>query len=32
MIALFIGCMFMRVLADVFEKGIKVKSENDLTI
>ncbi len=32
MIAFFLGCLFLRVLADVFVKGIKVKAENDLTI
>lgn len=32
MISLFVACLFLRVLAAVFEKGIKVKSENDLTI
>jgi len=32
MICFFIGCLFLLVLAAVFEKGIKVKSENDLTI
>jgi hypothetical protein len=32
MIVFFVGCLFLRVLADVFEKGTKVKAENDLTI
>ncbi len=32
MIALFVAGLFCRVLAEVFEKAIKVKKENDLTI
>jgi hypothetical protein len=32
MIALFIAGLFCRVLAEVFDKAIKVKNENDLTI
>jgi uncharacterized membrane-anchored protein YitT (DUF2179 family) len=32
MIAFFVACLFCRVLAEVFDKAILVKNENDLTI